>query len=144
MKNRPSSGFTLVELMIVLAIMTILATYAYPSYQQHINKTRRAEGQILLMDMLARQERFFTENNSYTIGLDNLGYTLNADGAVETEGGFYTITAATCDAATPITNCVELTATPPPGGPQVSDGVLTLNSRNRKRRTTDDGNVHDW
>ncbi len=138
-----ASGFTLIELMIVLAIMTILATYAYPSYQEHMNKTRRAEGQILLLDVLARQERFFTEQNTYTLNLADLGYTLNAANALESDGGFYAITATAC-AAAPITNCVQLLATPPADSAQADDGILNIDSRNQKSRVRPDGTTFPW
>ena len=146
MKKRATAGFTLVELLVVLAIMTILATYAYPGYQEHVSKTRRTEGQILLLDVIAKEERFFTENNTYTLDLTDLGYALNLDGELETESGFYDITANACNVGgvdLPITNCVQLTATPPAGSPQINDGSLSINSRNQKSRTRG-ANTFDW
>lgn len=58
-------GFTLIELMIVVAIVGILAAIAYPSYQDSVRKSRRAEGRTALMEVLQQQERYMTQRNTY-------------------------------------------------------------------------------
>ena len=58
-------GFTLIELMITLAIVGILAAVAYPSYREYVAKSRRAEAQALLMQSAQWMERFYAENYSY-------------------------------------------------------------------------------
>lgn len=58
-------GFTLIELMIVVAIVAILAAVAYPSYQEHVRKTRRTQAQADLMEMVQGLERSFTTDRSY-------------------------------------------------------------------------------
>ena len=63
MKRR--NGFTLIEVLIVLAIMVVLALIAYPSYAGYITKTRRIEGQIALIEAVQQQERYYTRNNTY-------------------------------------------------------------------------------
>lgn len=63
-----TNGFTLIELMIAVAIVGILAALAYPSYQDSVRKTHRAEAQGDLMELASFMERYFTENNSYTDG----------------------------------------------------------------------------
>jgi type IV pilus assembly protein PilE len=63
MKQR--SGFTLVEMLIVLAILSILASIALPSYAGYIVRTKRTEGQVALIEAMARQERYFSRHNSY-------------------------------------------------------------------------------
>ena len=58
-------GFTLVELMVVVAIVGILAGIAYPSYQLSILKSRRADAQGQLLGLVNSMERYFTETNTY-------------------------------------------------------------------------------
>ena len=60
-----SHGFTLIEMVIVIAIAAILAAIAIPSYNDYITTSRRADGQIALMDLSTRLERYFNENNTY-------------------------------------------------------------------------------
>ncbi|MEY4588764.1 MAG: hypothetical protein RL497_840, partial [Pseudomonadota bacterium] len=52
-------GFTLIEVMVTVAIVAILAAIAIPSYSQYVQKTRRTDGQEKLLDMAAQQERWF-------------------------------------------------------------------------------------
>lgn len=61
------NGFTLIELMITVAIVGILAAVAYPSYQQHITKTRRAEAKVCLSELAQFMERFYTTNLRYDV-----------------------------------------------------------------------------
>lgn len=66
MKNKlKMQGFTLIEVMIVVAVIAILAAVAYPSYQQSIAKTRRAAAQGCLVEMAQFMERFYTTNMRY-------------------------------------------------------------------------------
>jgi type IV pilus assembly protein PilE len=67
-------GFTLIELMITVAIVAILTTLAYPSYLTHIKKTRRAEAKTALLDLATRQERYFSVNNIYADTPIKLGF----------------------------------------------------------------------
>lgn len=120
-------GFTLVELMIVVAIIGILSAIAYPSYQEYVLKTGRADGKAKLAEVMSAQERFYSQNQRYTTDL-NTGLNYGADPVPSSERR-YNITAAACAGAV-IGNCVQLTATP--AGAQLSDatcGNLTLNSR---------------
>ncbi len=118
-------GFTLIELMIVIAIVGILLSIAYPSYQNHVRKSNRVDAKSLLMQIILQQERFKTENLIYTTDLTALGY---ADPA-PSENGHYNISAAACGGN--INICVNLTATAA-SGVQMADGNLTLDSNNTK------------
>lgn len=72
---KTSTGFTLIELMIVVAIVGILAAIAYPSYQEYVLRGNRSEAQALLNDAAARQERYYTQNNTYADTTAKLGYS---------------------------------------------------------------------
>lgn len=58
-------GFTLIELMIVVAIVAILAAVAYPSYQEYIARSRRADAKTVLLENAQFLERFYTQNGTY-------------------------------------------------------------------------------
>lgn len=117
--SRPG-GFTFIEMMIVVTIIGILAMIAYPSYQKQMLRTHRTEGQSALQDAATRQERFFSNNSSYTTNVTNLG--LPASGL--TDNGYYTISAAACGAGT-IATCYTLTATAQ-GGQTDDTGCVTI------------------
>lgn len=71
-------GFTLVELMVVLLIVAILAAVAIPSYRQYVLRSHRTDAQRALMDVAARQERYYYSNNAYTSSLSALGSSASA------------------------------------------------------------------
>ena len=126
-------GLTLVELLIVVAIVAILASVAYPSYQRHITGTRHADAKVKLLEIMQAQRRFFTDSNTYTTNLTgDLGYADAGGGAVATDNEFYTIQAAQCGTEL-LSNCVLLTASPDFG--DGSDSALTYNSKNEKTPT---------
>jgi type IV pilus assembly protein PilE len=69
-KSNKESGFTLVELVVAMAIIGILLAIAIPSYQSHMRKSHRAEVQAYLMDLAQREQQYFTDNRAYAIGAD--------------------------------------------------------------------------
>lgn len=134
------TGITLIELMIVLVVVSILVALSYPAYQNQMTENRRSDGHRILLEIMNEQQKFHSRNSRYTVnlvagGLTGLTYPdPNGDGTVPSDKGFYLVTAAVCDIATSITDCVLLTAIPQSG--QVSDGNLTYNSRNVKTPTS--------
>lgn len=101
MRNK---GFTLIELMIALAILAIVIGIAVPSYNNQITKTRRAEGKAAIMDAAQGLERCFTRYSAYNAG--NCGVSF----PITSEEGWYIVTAPTLTATT-----YTLTATPQNG-----------------------------
>ena len=66
-------GFSLVELMVVVAVVAIITSIAYPAYQDQMQKTRRADAKAALMDAAAKMERFYTQFGRYTATIANAG-----------------------------------------------------------------------
>lgn len=123
-------GFTLVELMITVAIIAILAAIAIPSYQNQVIKAGRADGQTALLSAAQSMERCFTTNNTYT------GCTVPA-----TSGeGKYTLAVAIAGGGTTFT----ITATPAAGTSQANDTdctTLTITQAGQRGATGADTSV---
>ena len=70
-------GITLLELMIVVAIVSMIAAFAYPSYMQYVVNTKRTAATSALLQIADRQQQFFMDNKSYSNDLTALGFAAN-------------------------------------------------------------------
>src|SRR5258708_33944626 len=73
-RKHASLGFTLIELMVTVAIVSILATIAVTSYSSQVQKSRRTEAKSALLDLAGREERLFSTTNTYSNDEAFLGY----------------------------------------------------------------------
>lgn len=91
--KRFEKGFTLIELMIAMAILAIIAAIALPSYQDSVRKTRRSECQAMLLQVAQAQERHFTEFNQYATAVSTAVSNANTllVGSLTSENGFCTL-----------------------------------------------------
>lgn len=115
-----SKGFTLIEVMIVVAIVGILAAIAYPSYDEYVKRGNRAEGQALLTDAAARQERFYSQNYKYTTAIAELYGGTGTSKSSETNKYTLAITSGAGDGGYTLTANAQFTDT--------KCGNLTLNA----------------
>ncbi len=128
------SGFSLIELMIVVAIVAIIASIAYPSFQEQLRKGRRTDCHNALLKIAAQQERFHDEFGIYTSSITGpfsaVGGLANSDN--QSDEGFYSVTAAQIGGSnqTYLLSCV-------PQGAQAGDscGNITLNHVGTRDRT---------
>lgn len=108
MKNTGKvQGFTVIELLIAVAILGVLSAIAIPSYLDNVARSRRAEAKTVLLQVASEQERFFSSNNTYTT--NDFPLTGVADGR-ESESGYYDVSVAACGGGA-IGNCFVATAT---------------------------------
>jgi type IV pilus assembly protein PilE len=137
MKRLPPRGFTLIELMITVAVVAILASVAYPSYIQYIVRTHRSAVQSQMYAVANKQEQYLLDQRSYASTLAALNMALPAEVASR-----YTVTVVADMTTTPPSYLVTAT----PIGAQLSDtrcGTLTLNHLGVKTKSGTAASVVD-
>ncbi|SMP63939.1 type IV pilus assembly protein PilE [Desulfonatronum zhilinae] len=89
MQNKSLHGFTIIELLVVVAILAILAAIAIPQYTKYVTNARRADGKTALVEAAQRMERHFTNNHTFGV-IDSGNYT-GATIPAESESGYYAL-----------------------------------------------------
>lgn len=138
MSHARNKGFTLIELMMVVAVIGILAAVALPSYRQYIVRAARIEAQTELLELASLQEKIFLNSNGYAFSVAGAYNGTSAGGLGRATGGTkdgkYTF--ALLDPAgavmTAAAQTFVLQATPTAGGTQVGDGVMTISESGRR------------
>ncbi|MDP3138257.1 MAG: type IV pilin protein [Burkholderiaceae bacterium] len=133
MRNR---GFTLIELMIVVAIMAILAAVAIPTYRDYIAKSRRAEARGQLLEVVQFMQRFYSQNDRFD--QDRSGTAAAVPSAmvrVPREAASGAETYGISFTATPTISTFSVQAVPRTGGPMASDGCGSFSVDNVGRRS---------
>lgn len=135
-------GFTLIELMIVLVVITLLASIAYPAYQNNVTQSRRSDAQAALQGFAQAMERFYTEKGTY-VGAAGTSGTPATTGApwifstkspIDSAETFYNLSILSASA-----NAYVITASPT--GVQAGDGVLVLKSTGQRGWDRDNSGV---
>jgi type IV pilus assembly protein PilE len=122
--TRRASGFTLIELMITVAIVAILAAVAYPSYLNYIRKGKRATAQAALMELASKEQTYLLDRRVYSDSLTTLGF--NAPKEIEND---YTFSATKADGPPPT---FTITATPSTALQAKGEQTLTIDQAGAK------------
>ena len=137
--HRSAHGFTLIELMITVAVIAILSTAAFSTYRSQVIKSQRTDARTALLTIVNQQQLFFAEGPpggprySYTTDLADLNWN-----GTTTRKGYYNLTLAACPGGG-LTQCVLITATPVSGGSQAADAACTQFSADTRGNTTATG-----
>lgn len=129
--RRKMQGITLMELMIVVLIMGILASVAYPNYREFAARAKRNEAKTALLMAATNQEKFYLQNQQFSTDLVPLGFNASP---FTTETGSYVITVA---APNPASNFTVTATFQFGGGEALKCSVLTIDGRGVKTSSPD-------
>lgn len=130
-RSRPgrAGGFTLIELMIAVAVVAILARIAYPSYLEYVKRGYRASAQSLMLDLANREQQYLLDNRSFLGGGASAVTTLIPSGVPVEVSAYYTVT-ITATAGPPPT--FEVKATPKAGTAVAGESPFTIDQDGTK------------
>ncbi len=122
---RSQGGFTLIELMVTVAVAVILVSIAVPNYRSYVQRANRSDATTALLRIAAAQEKFYIQNNTYTTDLTAAGLGIEV-----TNNGYYTLSVAA--GANGLTVGYTATATATAGKRQAADSycqTFTIDER---------------
>jgi len=132
-------GFTLLELLVAVTVISVLVAIALPSYYESILKGKRVQARTAILLLLQQQERYLTQNNTYLFFTNSLGTTNPATVPFATYSGdtnvntAYWLSAGACSTTSSAKDCVVVSATPVTADDKV--GTLSMNSAGVKSCT---------
>jgi type IV pilus assembly protein PilE len=151
--GRDQNGFSMIELMIAVAIVAILTAIAIPTYQKQVMQSRESSAKSALLDLARREETYYSANNYYTTELDSLGYANINSNTIQvpnnTNEAYYTVTISPASSGTTASSYTA-TATPVAGSTQVKDPCGTYqidylgNQTNNGTSGTSSGGLSCW
>ena len=138
--KKKNSGFTLIEVLIVVAILGILMSIAVPAYNEYVRRAHRAAAQQFLLDVAQRQEQYLLDNRQYATilgaGAGGLGMVVPADISPYYNNPDFT---GVNNAATPPAFLLFMS---PKAGKMSADGNLVINNATQKWRDTNGDNAY--
>jgi type IV pilus assembly protein PilE len=122
-------GFTLVELVIAVAVIAILSAIALPSYREYVKRANRSAAQSLMLDLANREQQYLLDNRSYLGGGASAVTTLIPSGVPTDVSNFYTMTVTSTVGPPPT---FEVKATPKSGTVMAGEAPFTLDQDGTK------------